>query len=84
MHGILYVNSKGEAVSPLYTWQDSTGDDMLAVLRAQGLHVSSGYGTATHLHLQRNNMIPGDAVRLSTISDYVAMTGALTFSRDAS
>ena len=74
MHGILYVNAKGESVSPLYTWQDSTGDDMLPILRAHGLHVSSGYGTATHLHLQKNGKIPSDAVLLSTISDYIAMT----------
>ncbi len=73
MHGILYVNSKGESVSPLYTWQDAAGDDMLPILRAQGLNVSSGYGMATHLHLQRNGKIPGDAVYLSTISDYIAM-----------
>ena len=74
MHGILYVNSKGESVSPLYTWQDASGDDMLPVLREQGLRVASGYGTATHLHLQRAGKIPSEAVRLSTISDYIAMT----------
>ncbi|MBQ7219508.1 MAG: hypothetical protein IJS28_00855 [Synergistaceae bacterium] len=74
MHGILYVNAKGEAVSPLWTWQDSSGDDMLPVLREQGLRVSSGYGLATHLHLQKAGKIPSDAVRLSTISDYIAMT----------
>ena len=74
MHGILYVNAKGQAVSPLYTWQDSRGDDALADLRAQGLRVSSGYGLATHLHLQRNGKIPSDAVKLSTISDYIAMS----------
>ena len=74
MHGILYVNSKGESVSPLYTWQDASGDDMLPVLREQGLRVSSGYGMATHLHLQRAGKIPGNAAKISTISDYVAMT----------
>lgn len=74
MHGILYVNAKGEAVSPLYTWQDSSGDDSLQILREHGLKISSGYGIATHLHLQNSNKIPSDAVRLSTISDYVAMT----------
>lgn len=26
MHGILYLNEKGEAVSDLYTWQDKSGD----------------------------------------------------------
>ena len=74
MHGILYVNAQGLAVSPLYTWQDSTGDDMLSVLREHGLRVSSGYGMATHFHLQKAGKIPNDAVKFSTISDYIAMT----------
>lgn len=74
MHGILYVNALGKAVSPLYTWQDSTGDDELPVLREHGLKVSSGYGLATHLHLQKAGKIPSEAVRLSTISDYIAMS----------
>ncbi len=26
MHGILYLNNCGNAVSPLYTWQDGRGD----------------------------------------------------------
>ena len=26
MHGIVYVNAKGDAVSPLYTWQDGRGN----------------------------------------------------------
>ena len=25
MHGILYVDADGNAVSPLYTWQDARG-----------------------------------------------------------
>lgn len=29
MHGILYVNQNGEAVSPLYTWQDESGNQPL-------------------------------------------------------
>ncbi len=29
MHGILYVNQDGEAVSPLYTWQDESGNLVL-------------------------------------------------------
>ena len=73
MHGILYVNAQGEAVSPLYTWQDTTGNDSLPLLREHGLKVSPGYGMATHLHLQKAGKIPHDAVKLSTISDYIAM-----------
>ena len=26
MHGIVYINAKGEAVSPLYIWQDERGN----------------------------------------------------------
>ena len=26
MHGIVYVNEQGEAVSPLYSWQDERGN----------------------------------------------------------
>lgn len=29
MHGILYVNEYGQAVSPFYTWQDGCGDEVL-------------------------------------------------------
>jgi sedoheptulokinase len=26
MHGIVYLNEQGQAISPLYTWQDGRGD----------------------------------------------------------
>ena len=68
MHGILYVNAQGEAVSPLYTWQDTRGDDV-----RERLGVPSGYGMATHVHLQEAGEIPADAVKLTTMSDYIAM-----------
>ncbi|MBQ7168330.1 MAG: hypothetical protein IJR63_00325 [Synergistaceae bacterium] len=79
MHGILYLDSRGEPVSPLYTWQDSSanipvsGKSSLDILRSHGLKCSSGYGVGTHFYLQRAGKIPSDAVRLSTISDYIAM-----------
>ena len=28
MHGILYADAEGKAVSPLYTWQDGRGDKL--------------------------------------------------------
>lgn len=74
MHGILYVDSHGDSVSPLYTWQDITGNDSLPILRAHGLKVSPGYGLTTHLSLQRSGKIPSNAVKFTTISDYIAMT----------
>ena len=79
MHGILYVNSKGESVSPLYTWQDISGSvpvngkSSLEILRSHGLTVSPGYGLATHFYLQRSGKIPRDGEKFTTISDYIAM-----------
>lgn len=73
MHGMLYVNAMGTPVTPLYTWQDSSGNDSVNILREHGLKVSSGYGLATHYHLQRAGKIPGDAAKMTTISDYIAM-----------
>lgn len=35
MHGILYINEKGEAVSPLYTWQDQSGELLYRDMRYQ-------------------------------------------------
>ena len=73
MHGMMYVSVFGSPVSPLYTWQDTTGNDSVNLLHEHGLHVSPGYGLATHYHLQRAGKIPGDAVKMTTISDYIAM-----------
>ena len=79
MHGILYVNDRGEAVSPLYTWQDNSGNiivnskSSLQILHEHGLTCSSGYGISTHFYLQRTGKIPPDAVKFTTISDYIAM-----------
>lgn len=79
MHGMLYVNACGKAVSPLYTWQDGSGETVLEngktcvqILEGTGA-VASGYGIVTHFYLQQENQIPDDAVKMTTISDYVAM-----------
>lgn len=34
---------------------------------------SVGYGVVTHFYLQKKDQIPKDAVRMTTISDYIAM-----------
>ena len=79
MHGILYVNSKGQSVSPLYTWQDVSGSikingkSSIEILRENRMKCSAGYGVPAHLYLQRAGKIPHDAVKFTTISDYVAM-----------
>lgn len=81
MHGILYVNEEGDAVSPFYTWQDGRGNlrhnedktyaEYLSSVTNHAL--STGFGLATHFYNQCNNLIPPDAVKLCTIMDYAVM-----------
>lgn len=80
-HGILYLDGRGEAVSPLYTWQDGRGgrryrgEESYAdwIRRETGCEVSPGYGLVTHFWLAQNGQVPEGAVTLCTICDYVAM-----------
>lgn len=62
MHGILYLDGEGNAVSPLYTWQDARGDapcekstdgqSWTAYLNSEtGLPAATGYGLVTHAYI---------------------------------
>lgn len=80
MHGMLYVDSEGQAVSPLYIWQDGCGNFKMEdgrsyaeVLRETGGAASTGFGLTSHFYLQKNYMIPENAVKMVTICDYVGM-----------
>lgn len=92
MHGMLYVDADGEAVSPLYTWQDGNGNKPLCrkvgkdcgkfpyndlnsvqFLRKYVGAAASGYGLTTHYYLQNMGKIPKNAVKMTTVSDYIAM-----------
>ena len=81
MHGILYLDAQGRAVSPLYTWQDGRGDlpfDQRTTWAGHlsertGYPLSTGYGLATHFYNERSHLIPREAVTFCTISDYIAM-----------
>lgn len=79
MHGMLYVDKDGEAVSPLYTWQDGRGNLPMADGRtyAQALReygaAASGYGLTTHFYMKQNGLVPANAASMATISDYLAM-----------
>lgn len=82
MHGIVYLNGNGVAVSPLYTWQDARGNEIykdgktyVQVLCEMGFSpIASGYGSATHFYNTLNGLVPEDTVKICTIHDYVAMT----------
>ena len=81
MHGILYVDGSGKAVSPLYTWQDGRGDlsykDGLSyagwLSSVTGYKLSTGYGVVTHFYNVVNGLVPAEASNICTIMDYAAM-----------
>lgn len=80
MHGILYVNEEGRAVSPLYTWQDNRGNlpcgESTYVAQLQqitGENMSTGFGLTTHYWMTMNHQVPAAAAKLCTIFDYAAM-----------
>lgn len=78
MHGILYTDRAGRAVSPLYTWQDGrAGLGEISACREirekTGYITAPGYGLATHYALLKAGEVPENAACLCTIMDYVAM-----------
>ncbi|MBR5768259.1 MAG: hypothetical protein IKX86_06275 [Clostridia bacterium] len=80
MHGILYVDGSGNAVSPLFGWQDGRGDLPFSgetyasyVSGTCGRPVSTGYGTTTHFYNTVNGRVPESASKICTVPDYVAM-----------
>lgn len=81
MHGIVYTDKAGNAVSPLYTWQDARAAQIEAdgrsytqhILDKTGYTVMPGYGFATHYYNDRNGLVPEIAVNLCTIGDYAVM-----------
>ena len=81
MHGIVYTDVQGNAVSPLYTWQDGRGNlrykDNLNyathLKNITGYPAASGYGLVTHYYNIQNGLVPADAFKLCTIMDYAVM-----------
>ncbi len=81
MHGILYVDKSGNAVSPLYTWQDGRGNlpyqdgkTYAEYLAAQtGYSLATGFGLVTHFYQSVHRLVPKEACALCTIHDYLVM-----------
>ena len=81
MHGVLYLDAKGEPVSPLYTWQDESGNEAMADGRTYvealssltGHAMASGFGCTTLFVQARKGRIPAGAAQICTIHDWVAM-----------
>ena len=79
MHGIVYLDEKGKAVSNLFTWQDLRAGqpfrngrsyaDEITFLTGKGMSV--GYGVATHYFNVKNGLVPKNATKFCTIADYI-------------
>ncbi len=81
MHGVVYINSEGEAISPLYTWQDGAGSlahgdttysEYLSTIT--GYKLASGYGLVTHYVNRELGEVPDGVRTICTIHDYIAMS----------
>ena len=80
MHGRLYYDARGRAVSALATWEDGRGDiPRGGTTRARALSALTGYDMATGYGLTTcycdvlDGAIPAEAVGMCTIADYVVM-----------
>ncbi|NLY92112.1 MAG: hypothetical protein GX081_10990 [Firmicutes bacterium] len=81
MHGILYVDLDGNPLSPLFTWQDGRGNLLYKndrsyaefLSRETGSPVASGYGLVTHFYNSCHGLIPANAAKLCTITDFLVM-----------
>ncbi len=81
MHGIVYLDRKGNPVSDLCIWQDGRGDlnfkDDITyaefIKSETGYKVATGYGGVTYLYDSVNGLVPEDADVFCTIHDLVAM-----------
>ncbi len=74
MHGIVYIDKDGNAVSPLYTWQDERGNlEYKGTTYAKYLNSCTGYGNVTDFYNRENDIRPSEAVSYCTIHDYFVM-----------
>ncbi|GHV26227.1 hypothetical protein FACS18948_1430 [Clostridia bacterium] len=81
MHGLLYADAAGNAVSPLYTWQDKRGEQLMpsgntyvqTLSETTASHLATGYGAATHFYNVENGCVPANAESAMTIHDYIGM-----------
>lgn len=81
MHGILYTDKDGNAISPLYTWQDKRADEKFCgnlsycdkIFKITGKTIFSGFGFATHFYNTKNGLLPSNAHSFCSIMDYIVM-----------
>lgn len=82
MHGILYVDRGGKAVSPFYTWQDMRGNRPFKdghsyaswLSTETGYSMATGFGLTTHFYMTVNGLVPQGSVKICNITDFVGMS----------
>lgn len=80
MHGIVYLDSSANALSPLYTWRDGRAHRRLengltaveTLEQLTGHRIAAGYGLATDFYLRHYRQTPPNAAYCATIADYTA------------
>ena len=81
MHGMVYLDEQGLAVSPLYTWQDQRGQqiwqDGLTYVQYLGTkrnsHLATGYAAVTHRYNLDHQLVPDSARSFTSIHGYIGM-----------
>ena len=82
MHGFLYVNLQGRAISPLYTWQDSRAAVALdaqgstaqsLIMQKTGRVIFPGYALASHYYNWLKGLQPQEPYKLVSIGAYLGM-----------
>lgn len=81
MHGILYLDKDGSSLSPLYFWQDESGNEPFNEKQTYaeyltgltGYKMAAGFGGTTYFYHSHNGNVPKNAVKFCTIHDYFAM-----------
>lgn len=79
MHGILYVDKFNEIKSPLFTWQDQSGNLLIDESTSYAERLSlltkykmaSGYGITTYYYHQKNHIHYGSASYITTIHSHI-------------
>ncbi len=73
MHGVLCTDKNGQALTPLYTWQDERARGFCEeIFLKTGYRVSAGYGLATVYALMQNGAFPAGTACICTVMDFVA------------
>lgn len=81
MHGIVYIDREGNAVSNLINWQDKRGDKILKdgknacqmIYDITKETISTGYGICTHYYNVLSGEVPKNARSFVSIMDYFIM-----------